>query len=211
MKKITAIHFPDGTSAIEAAMCPFGSLSSAYGVDTPKLAEEMVAYLNATLAEKFSVAGRIVKILFAAETDDVTSVEFGAHEVALRTPTSHTVVALRCDAGGIHLTVDLGKKGSTTRALQILGAAELACGVSYSAYSGDHEVPRKVIVQALLRSAKQLLAYRQRQLAEAPGHGPYQGNVTHATETVARFASILEDIKDAEDEEEMSTCPPSVR
>lgn len=156
MKKITKMSVVGSMTeeALIAAFGPFGSLTE--GVDGRALAQAMIRWVNAEAEHVAGLAGLIVGHLWSTATEQVTTVELGAFEAVLRTPTSGTKIRLQRDGGGYSLEVDFGPKGSESRAVQILLAAERA-GVRFNAYSGGGQIPRALVIAALRQTAEMAL------------------------------------------------------
>lgn len=129
--KITKLsaHFSDTrreevVRALVATFTPFGSLT--LGVDGSALAEAMLRWVEAKPPDQPQLASDLVRILWEADTDDVSTVEVGVWEVVFRTPTSGTMIRLHRYAGGYHVKVDFGPNGSERRVAEILAAARQA-------------------------------------------------------------------------------------
>lgn len=156
--RITKINYSDSGAdqnvekALQAAFEPFGSLSTAYGVDTVALAAAMLGWVRAgTWTEQPELAEKVITLLWSAQTDQISTVEFGMFEITLRTPTSRTKILLRRYVGESSLVeVDFGPEGSEGRAANILDAARKV-GVGFEAYAGEKKVEDAEILGLLQR------------------------------------------------------------
>ncbi len=164
MEKITKIsrHFSEQlmeegqvATALLATFRPFGSLTE--GIDGNALASAMMAFVGVKKGQP-ELAKKILELIWSAETDQLSSIEFGSYEVVLRTPTSATKIRLYRYAGGHSIEVDFGAKGSTWRALDILASAEMSW-VKFDVYSGEGQVERSVVMDALFDKADAFLEY----------------------------------------------------
>ena len=174
-------------SALRAAFSPFGSLTE--GVDGRALAQAMIHWVDTKDKEQRQLVNEIVDLVWAAETDQFSTVEVGRWEVSLRTPTSGTRIRLRRLTYTYHVEVDFGPNGSESRSMSILERAERN-GVKFDAYDGEGRIERGNVLIALLDQAKKRLEWVE---GLEPGYYSEErrAEVTaRANEAIAFFESV---------------------
>lgn len=117
-------------SALRAAFSQFDSITM--GVNVAELAEQMVAYLAASTAQKPEVGHELLKLLSKATASSPPSITFGRWRVGMRTA-SGTLIAIFPWPDGYLVEVDFGPEGSETRARRILSNGQRV-GIHFTGY-----------------------------------------------------------------------------
>ena len=142
-------------TALLTAFSPFGSLTE--GVDGDALARTMFLWVIAAVdRERKGLADELLQRVLSWKTDQTATVELGSGEVCLRTPTSGTAIRLRRCCGAFLVEVDFGWKGSKSRAMEIMLAAEKAF-IRFDAFRGCRRIDRATVLDAIRRQVKAAL------------------------------------------------------
>lgn len=152
-------------AALAACFAPFGSLPS--GPEAGALAHEIIRWVA---AHDLEAACRALRVVRSADCSQLSALEIADFRAAITTPTSGTVITVRCVGGEIIVTVDLGSDGSTDRASTILLAAQRAgVGAGFIALAPDGAtVDRLAILSALLHGAEGGLVWYRDQASYGP-------------------------------------------
>jgi hypothetical protein len=180
-------------NALRATFQPFESLPRGNSGD--QLACAMIRWVSTKTKsdDQISAAAAVLRLVHQTRPKEHCTVEFGTSHVSLHTPhTSRTKIGLYWyHSDEYRVEVKFGTKGSETRAMMILEAAERN-GVKFDAYQDQKRIERQEVLNALLHRAKQQLEQIKAHPVKISFTARYKATaIAKAQATIAFFEGLM--------------------